>query len=206
MIFSAFSRDVSLSSDPCQPQRGLTLLGIALIAGLCASCILPLTLQYYVPVAPGAEIRSMSCSGDPPFSANLFAGSPRFEVMVSLVQPSLTTINNPSLTMIIDPFHSAALAVDPTLIRVEADGQSIVPRSIGYYTGKSAPRISSKANGPIELKADYLVIHLPLGISGASQVVTHLPPITVEGRTTSFPDVSFKLEKHTRLITVAGNC
>jgi hypothetical protein len=72
--------------------------------------------------------------------------------------------------------------------------------------GKSAPRTSGEAKGPIELKADYLVIHLPLGINGATEVVTHLPPITVEGGATMFPDVVFKLEKHTRLITIAGNC
>jgi hypothetical protein len=133
MISEAFRYRMPLASD----QRRLTRLGILLIAGLCASCVLPLTLRYYVPYAKGAEVKSMSCSGDPPYSASLFGVAPRFHLMVSLVQPSLTTLNNPSLTVIINPFLSAAIAVDPTLIRVEADGQSVVPTSIQYYAGKS---------------------------------------------------------------------
>jgi hypothetical protein len=47
---------------------------------------------------------------------------------------------------------------------------------------------------------------MPLGINGALDVVTHLPPITVGGQVNQFPDVAFKLEKHTRLIMIAGNC
>jgi hypothetical protein len=49
-----------------------------------------------------------------------------------------------------------------------------------------------------------IIIDMPLGINGALEVVTHLPPIIVGRQVNQFPDVSFKLEKHTRLIMITG--
>jgi hypothetical protein len=49
-------------------------------------------------------------------------------------------------------------------------------------------------------KTDYLIIDLPLGIRGALDVVVHLPPGSVGGEVNQFPEVTFKLEKHTRLL------
>jgi hypothetical protein len=66
--------------------------------------------------------------------------------------------------------------------------------------GKSAAGPALDAHGPVDIKTDYLIIVLPLGIGGALDVVTQLPPITVDGQANQFPDVSFKLEKHTLLI------
>jgi hypothetical protein len=119
---------------------------------------------------------------------------------------SLTSIRNPSLWVIINPGLRSQIAVDPTLIRVEADGRSVLPRSIRYHQGKSATAPSLTAQGPIDTNADYLTIHLPLDTNGALNVVTHLPPIIIDGQANQFPDVSFKLEKHTRLFMMAGNC
>jgi hypothetical protein len=137
----------------------------------------------------------------------MFGGaSPRFNVKVGLVQQSLRTINNPTLTVIIDPGVSAKVAIDPTLIQVQADGQRILPQRVQYTSGKARPAPTVEALGPIGVESNYLIIDMPLGINGALDVVTRLPPITVGGQVSQFPDVLFKLEKHTRLIMVAGNC
>jgi len=160
-----------------------------------------MALHYYVPSAQSAAVVSHSSSGDPPFMASMFGGqSPKFHFLVSLAQPRLTGIHDPTLTLVINPFVSAQVAVDPTLIRVEADGQVTQPKSIRYHVGKSVAGPILNVQGPIDVKTDYLIIDLPLAVSGALDVVTHLPPITVGGKVSQFPDVSFKLEKHTRLI------
>jgi hypothetical protein len=166
-----------------------------------------MSLHYYVPSAEGAKVVSNSCSGNPPYEANMFGGaSPRFNVKVGLVQPSLTAIKNPTLTVIIDPGVNAQVHIDPVLIRVEADGQPVLPQRIRYTAGKARPAPTMGASGPISIEGNYLIIDIPLAINGALDVVIHLPPITVGGQVNQFPDVSFKLEKHTRLIMIAGNC
>jgi hypothetical protein len=180
--------------------RRLAQLVVLSASGTYASCV-PMLLHYYVPAAEGAGVVSHSSSGDPPYMVSMFGGpSHDFHLMVSLAQPGLTGIHDPSLTLIINPFVNAQIAVDPTLIRVEADGQAVQPKYIQYHVGKSASGAALDAHGPIDIKTDYLIIVLPLGISGALDVVTHLPPITVGGQVSQVPDVSFQLEKHTRLI------
>ena len=67
---------------------------------------------------------------------------------------------------------------------ISRDGQSVLPTSIRYYVGKSGAAPALEAHGPIDIKTDYLIIHRELGISGALDVVTHLPPITVAGEVT----------------------
>ena len=186
--------------------RRLAPLVVVSFSVLCASCV-PMSLQYYVPSAEGAKVVSNSCSGNPPYEANFFGGiSPRFNLKVGLVQQSLTAINNPTLTVIIDPGVNAHVAIDPKLIRVEADGQSVVPQRIHYLVGKARPTPTMDAVGPIDIEGNYLIIHMPVGISGSLDVVTHLPPVTVGGQIIQFPDVSFKLEKHTQIVMIAGNC
>src|ERR1700727_1575415 len=90
--------------------------------------------------------------------------------------------------------------------RVVAAGRSVQPTSVRYYVGKSGAALALESHGPIDIKTDYLIINLTLGISGALDVVTHLPPITVGEDANQFRYVSFKLEKHTKLIMIAGNC
>src|SRR5258708_19572027 len=108
-----------------------------------------MTLQYYVPSAEGAGVVSHSSTGDPPYMASMFGRpSPGFHLMVSLAQPGLTGIHDPSLTVIINPFLIAHIAVDPTLIRIEADGQALLPNSIHYHVGKSPPAPPLSPRGP----------------------------------------------------------
>src|SRR5258708_32326672 len=98
-----------------------------------------MTLQYYVPSAEGAGVVSHSSTGDPPYMASMFGRpSPGFHLMVSLAQPGLTGIHDPSLTVIINPFLISHIPVDPTLIRIEADGQPVLPKSIQNNVGKAA--------------------------------------------------------------------
>jgi hypothetical protein len=180
--------------------RRLAPLALVSVLGLCASCV-PMSLHYYVPSAQNAGVVSHSSSGDPPYMASMFGGpSPDFHLMVSLAQPGLAGIHDPSLTLIINPFVVAQIAVDPTLVRVEADGQAVVPSLIHYHLGKYATGPMLDAHGPIDIKTDYLIIDLPLSIRGALDVVVHLPPVSVGGEVNQFPDVTFKLEKHTRLL------
>lgn len=166
-----------------------------------------MSLHYYVPSAEGAKVQSYSCSGDPPYQANFFSGgSSQLTVIVGLAQRALTGIHDPTLTLIIHPYPGLPIAIDPTQIRVEADGQSVQPKSIRYHVGISGAAAVLESHGPIHVETKNLTIYLLFGISGALDVVTHLPPITVGGEVNQFPDVSFKLEKHTKLITIAGNC
>jgi hypothetical protein len=184
----------------------LAQVAVLSISSLCASCV-PMSLHYYVPSAEGAKIRSYSCSGDPPYQANFVRGdSSQLIVVVGLAQPSLTGIHDPTLTLIIHAFPSVPIAIDPTQIRVEADGQSVQPKSIRYHVGISGAAPILESHGPIHIETNNLTIYLLFSISGALDVVTYLPPITVGGEVNQFPDVSFKLEKHTQLITIAGNC
>jgi hypothetical protein len=186
--------------------RRLAELALLSVSGLCASCV-PLTLHYYLPSAEGADVRSMSCSEDPPYAANLHGRTyPQLLVLVSLAQRPLTGNHDPSLTVIIVPADNEHIVVDPTLIHIAADGQPVQPNSIRYYLGKSGAAPAHDAQGPIDAKTDSLNIDLPLKINGASKVVTHLPSITVNGEVYDFPDVSFKLERRTRLTMIAGNC
>jgi hypothetical protein len=179
--------------------KGLAPLGIALMTSLCASCVLPLTLKYYVPYAENGEVISTSCSGDPPYAISTFAGvSPRFHLMVSLV-PSM-------LTVIIHPDQGAGVALDPTLIGIEVDGKRFALKSVRYRVGKSGAAQAIEAQGRIDINTDYLIVELPVDLGRALNVVTQLPPITVAGQVVEFPNVSFKLERHTRLITIVGNC
>jgi hypothetical protein len=180
-------------------RRLPVLLGIALAINLCASCVLPLTVSYYLPAAAGAEVISTSCSGDPPYAMSVFAGdSPQFHLMVSLV-PS-------TLTVIVHPDNPAVVALDPTLIVVLVDGKTIVPKSIQYRVGKSSAAPAIRTRERVDVSTDYLIIELSVDLGGTSSVIARLPSITVAGQVGKSPEISFKWERRTRLITIAGNC
>jgi hypothetical protein len=186
---------------------GLAQLAIIMGSGFCASCV-PLSLQYYVPSAEGAKVRSYSCSGNPPYEAYFLGGGVpvKHDVMISLSQQSLARIKEPTITLIINPFHRTLIDVDPTLIQIKADGQLLQPASITYYLGRPAGGPHFESHGPIHIETDYLIIYLPLGAEGASDVVTHLSPIVLDGEVIELPDVSFKLERHTVMYNLAINC
>ena len=187
--------------------RRLAQFAVLPISGLCASCV-PLSLQYYVPSAEGAKVRSYSCTGNPPYEAVFLGGGipARYDVIISLSQQTFAKIEEPTITLIIHPFHGNLIDVDPTLIRIQADGQLLTPTPITYYSGKSAGGPHYESHGPIHVGTDYLIIYLPLGTKGAVDVVTHLSPITLGGEPIELPDVSFKLEKHKVMYSLVINC
>jgi hypothetical protein len=186
---------------------GLVRLGVVLISGLCAGCV-PRSLQYYVPSAEGAKIVSYSCSGNPPYQARFLSGGnpPKYALRIGLEQQSLTNIGEPILTLMIDPFYRTLVTFDPTQIRVEADGQLVVPKSTTYYLGKSGGAPAIESHGPIHVETDYLIIDLSLGIRGALDVNTQISPIALGEEVIQLPDVSFKLERHTLLYSLVINC
>jgi hypothetical protein len=185
----------------------LTQPAILIGSVLCASCV-PLSLQYYVPSAEGAKVRSYSCSGNPPYEAYFLGGGvpAKHDVIIGLSQQSIAGIKEPTITLIINPFHQTLIDVDPTLIQIQADGQLLPPASITYYLGRPAGGPHFKSHGPIHVETDYLIINLPLGTGNASDVVTHLSPIVLDGKVIELPDVSFKLERHTVMYNLAVNC
>jgi hypothetical protein len=185
----------------------LAQLAISFGSGFCASCV-PLSLQYYVPSAEGAKVRSYSCSGNPPYEAYFLGGGvpAKHDVIISLSQQSLAKIKEPTITLIINPFHRALIDIDPTLIQIKADGQLLPLESITYYLGKPAGGPHFESHGPIHIETDYLIIFLPIGTGGASDVVTHLSPMVLDGEVIELPDVSFKLERHTVMYNLAINC
>jgi len=182
-------------------------LAVLFGSGLCASCV-PLSLQYYVPSAEGAKVRSYSCTGNPPYEAHFLGGGvpATYDMIISLSQQSITSIKEPTVIWIIYPFHRTWVDIDPTLIQIYADGQLLPPTPITYYLGRPAGGPHFEAHGPIHVETDYLLINLPLGTAGALQVVTHLSSITLGEEVIELPDVSFKLERHAVLYNLAINC
>lgn len=186
----------------------LARFAVLSVSGLCASCV-PLSLQYYVPSAEGAEIVSYSCTGNPPYEASFVDGGvPRkYSMRIGLSQQSLAGVKEPTVTLMIDPFHRTLVDVDPTLIRVEADGESVPLKSIFYYLGKYAGAPTLKSYGLINVETDYLIIYIPLSVRGATSTVEiHTSPISLEKERIQLPEISFKLERHTIMYSLAINC
>jgi hypothetical protein len=171
-------------------------LAIAFVSALSSGC-LPLPLHYYVPSQEGAKNVRMSCGGGPISGASSFGISPRYHLLVSL---------SGSLIVIIDAEPLAAIEFDPTLIRVEADGRPIPLNSVRYRKTNYGAEPARDTKGAITVDTGRLQIEVPLKLHGASEVIAHLPPITVNGTVTQLPDIAFKLEWHTHLTIVVGNC
>jgi hypothetical protein len=180
--------------------RRFAQLAVLSFSGLCASCYLPLTERYYVPSAEGAKVANTNCAGYPPYAALFFFGeaSRPYDLKVYLDQSVLTVI--------ISTWPGAVIDFDPTLIRVEADGQLVLPKSIQYTAGKTRPAPTIDAQGQIEIKTDYLILRMPLHVSNPLDVMAHLPALTVNGEVNRFPEVSFKFKKRTHMVMVVINC
>jgi hypothetical protein len=186
----------------------LARFAVLSVSGLCVSCV-PLSLQYYVPSAEGAKVVSYSCTGNPPYEASFVDGAvPRkYSMRIGLSQQSLAGVKEATITLMIDPFHRTLVDVDPTLIRVEADGESVPIKSVFYYLGKYGGAPTVKWYGPINVETDYLIIHIPLGVrGGTSNIEVHTSPIFLDKERVQLPDVSFKLERHTIMYSLAINC
>ncbi len=175
----------------------LAKLSLLAVFPICTGC-LPLPLHYYVPSQEGANKVRMSCGDGPISGASSFGISPRYHLLVSLSGSSLIVIINA------DPL--ATIEFDPTRIRIEADGQPISFKLIRYRKTIYGSEPARDVSGPIKVDTGKLQVDVPLKLRGASEVTAHLPPITVNGTLTQFPDISFKLEWHTHLTMILGNC
>jgi hypothetical protein len=186
-------------TSPFLQERMYRLLQVSLLAisGVCAGCV-PLPLHYYVPSAEGSRVESMSCSGGPPYGASSFGVSPRYHLLVSLEVSSLIVVINAE--------PAATIEFDPTLIRVEEGGLPIPIESVRYRKTIYISEAARDASSRIEANTGHLQIEATLKLGGRAEVDVHLPPITVNGITTSFPDVFFKFENHVRLTMIMGNC
>lgn len=96
------------------------------------------------------------------------------------------------LTLIVSAWPEETIALDPTLIRIEADGQLVSTQSIRYAMGKSGGAAANVANGLVEVTTGYLIVHLP--------------SMSLDGTAYEFPDVSFQFKKRTHMVAVVINC
>jgi hypothetical protein len=177
--------------------RLLARLTTVAICAVIAGC-LPLPLRYYVPSAEGAQVQSMSCAGGPPFGASWNNTSPRYHLLVSLEASSLIVLINAEPT--------AAIELDPSLILVEEGGSPISVGSVRYRKTVYGSELAREAPGEIAVKTGHLQVDVPLKLQRKGEVHVHLSPITVNGVTTDFPDVSFTLKRQVQLTMILGNC
>jgi hypothetical protein len=181
----------------CNTMRRPVGLSLVCIAALCTGC-LPLPLRYYVPSQEGAKAVTLSCAGGPLRGASSFGVAPRYHLLVSLSGSSLVVIINA------DPL--ATIEFDPSLIRVEAGGDPVPIEVMRYRMTIDGSEKARVVSGPLKVGTGKLQVSVLLKLSGAPQVTAHLPPIAVNGAVTQFPDISFKLEWHTHLTMIIGNC
>jgi hypothetical protein len=119
----------------------------------------------------------------------------------------LVSIQSSSLWVQINADNpGATIALDPTLIGVEADGQALTLKAIRYMTGPSASAPAQEVVGPIEVNNRYLTVKVPLGLRDSSEVITQLPSVNVNGKVTILPNISFKFEKRTHFVLITLNC
>jgi hypothetical protein len=180
--------------------RRLAQIAVLAASSLCASCYLPITQRYYVPSAEGAALADTNCAGYPPFAAHFSYGKTerRSHIYVSL--------DRSILTLIVSAWPEETIALDPTLIRIEADGQLVSAQSIRYTMGKSGGAAVNVANGLVEVTTDYLIVNMPLQINSPQNMIVHLPSMSLDGTAYTFPDVSFQFKKRTHMVAVIINC
>jgi hypothetical protein len=177
-------------------RRRLAQFVVLSVSGLCASCYLPLTQRYYIPYAEGATVMSTTCVAGPPYAANWTGEGFRL----------LASIERSSLLVQINPYRSTDIEFDPTLIRVEAEGQTLSLTSIKYFVDGTSAAPALDATGAIRVHTRYLTIKLPLGPATPPNVVSHLPPVTVDGKISNLPEVTFRFEKKTHFHWIIVNC
>lgn len=166
------------------------------VASLCSGCFVPLTQRYYVPAAQGATVANTNCAGYPPYAAHFNFGETVGDVF----------LDKSVLTIVLRARPGVIIAFDPTLIRLEAEGQSVVPTSVHFITGQSSRATVSDAKGPIEVQTGHLTVVLSLEIGHSLNVVTHLPSISVNGTNYNFSEVSFTFKKQTHMVPLILNC
>ena len=180
--------------------RRLAQIAVLAASSLCASCYLPITQRYYVPSAEGAALANTNCAGYPPFAARFSYGKTERRSHIDVY------LDRSILTLIISAWPEETIALDPTLIRIEADGQLVSTQSILYAMGKSGGAAANVANGLIEVTTGYLIVSMPIQINSPQNMIVHLPSMSLDGTAYKFPDVSFQFKKRTHMVAVVINC
>jgi hypothetical protein len=162
---------------------------------ICGGC-LPLSQSYYVPSAEGAKVASSSCGGGPPYVAGIAGGG--FQLSV-LLQPALLAIS-------IHTRPGVKVHFDLAQMRIDADGKSLATQSAQLRTEPTATAPAHAAAGTIDVNTGYSNVEMSLNLRGSKDVIVHLPPIAVDGTVTRLPDIFFRWEKHTNIVTIVGNC
>jgi len=180
--------------------RRLAQIAVLSTSSLYASCYLPITQRYYVPSAEGAALANTNCAGYPPFAARSSYGKTERRNHIDVY------LTRSVLTLIVSAWPDETIALDPTLIRIEAGGQFVSPQSIQYTMGKSEGATANVANGLVEVTTDYLIISIPLQINSPQNMIVHLPSMSLGGTAYKFPDVSFQFKTRTHMVAVVINC
>jgi hypothetical protein len=185
-------------SDETVIIRRARWLAVIAASVLCTASCVPLPLRYYVPSAEGAQVQSMSCAGGPPYGASLNSTSPRYHLLVSL-EGSL-------LIVLINAESGTTIELDPSLMRVEEGGLPISIESARYRKTVYGSEPARDAPIPIAVNTGHLQVDVPLKLKGKAEVDVHLSPIIVNGVTTSFPGISFRMKRQVHLAMIMGNC
>jgi len=181
-------------------MRRLAQVVLLSVSSLCAGCYLPLTQRYYVPTARGATVANTNCARYPPYAALFYFGETERQ------NHAYVYLDKSVLTIIVSTGPDENIALDPALIRLEADGQPVIPKAIRYTTGKSGAAQASDAKGRIEVKTDYLIVSISLEIDSPLNVAAHLPSISVNGTAYNLSDISFTFRKQTHTVLLVINC
>jgi hypothetical protein len=181
-------------------MRHLAQVVLLSVSSLCAGCYLPLTQRYYVPTAQGATVANTNCARYPPYAALFNLGDMERHGHVYVY------LDKSVLTIIVSAGSGDTIALDPTLIRLEADGQPVIPNSIRYTMGKSGAAKAGDAAGRIDVNTDYLIVSMSLNIDSPLNVSAHLPSISINGTAYSLSDTSFTYKKQTHRVLLVLNC
>ena len=189
-----------INPSPRMPLRlnefrigSMTRLVILSALASCTACV-PMSQSYFLPSAEGAQVASILCTGGPPYAAN-FSG-PGFRL--------LAYIDRKSLQIAIRAGGTANIVFDPTQIRIEAAGRTFAVESAVYRVSVSEPKKS--ATGQFEVNSANVSISAPIEVEGLTEVITHLPPVTVNGEVTELPAITFKHTSTARLVPIVANC
>jgi hypothetical protein len=180
--------------------RRLAQIAVLAASSLCASCYLPMTERYYVPSAEGAALADTNCAGYPPFAARFSYGKTERRSYLDVY------LDRSTLVLIVSARPEETIALDPTLIRIEADGQLVSTQSIRYTMSKSGGAAANVANGLVEVTTGFLIVSMPLQINSPQNMIVHLPSMSLDGTAYKLPDVSFQFKKRTHMVPVILNC
>ncbi len=175
-------------------RRGRRLVPPVLSA-LLGACV-PSREAYFLPVAPGATIRTESCLKGPPFEAAFV--DPSYHIYVSLHKDAVL------LTLYLKGVQS--IAIDTSQFFLSSANRKLTFDQVRVWKTREISIGMQIDNSRVIAESQFLSLKLIPSNPLSDSAVLQIPPILLDKVSVQLPDITFTKVRQWHAVALTGNC